>query len=162
LHYLSGSITFDPTVTTVDALLASKIVWLDCLLLNVDRTCRNTNMLIWYKELWLIDHGAALYFHHSWHAYKEKALLPFANAKDHVLLPQASDLDAVDKSFSALLTNEVITSIVSLIPDEWLEAESIFESADQHRQAYIDFLTTRVAHSGNFVKAAQDARAALI
>src|ERR1700749_4034333 len=70
LHYLSGSITFDPAVTTVDAKFASQLVWLDSLLLNVDRTARNTNMLLWHKEVWLIDHGASLYFHHSWQGWK--------------------------------------------------------------------------------------------
>jgi hypothetical protein len=161
VHYLSGSITFDPAVTQADALLSSQVVWLDCLLLNVDRTCRNTNMLLWYKEIWLIDHGAALYFHHSWQGWEEKATKPFALAKDHVLLPQASQLDIVDKQFREILTPELITSIVSLVPDEWL-TESPFATVEEHRQAYIKFLTDRVAHSATFVKAAQDARATLI
>src|ERR1700743_2662210 len=93
LHYLSGSITYDPVVNKVDALLASQIVWLDCLLTNVDRTARNTNMLVWQKELWLIDHGAALYFHHFWHNWEEQARKPFVLVKDHVLLPWASRLE---------------------------------------------------------------------
>src|ERR1700710_3050824 len=74
LHYLSGAITFDPAITIPDAKLASSIVWLDCLLTNVDRTPRNTNLLTWHKELWLIDHGASLYFHHSWDNWKEQAV----------------------------------------------------------------------------------------
>src|ERR1700710_2432320 len=106
LHYLSGSITFDPAVTTLDAKLASQIVWLDCLLTNVDRTARNTNMLTWNKELWLIDHGAALYFHHSWTNWEEHARRPFLQVKDHVLLPQAAMLEAVDAAFRPLLTPE--------------------------------------------------------
>jgi hypothetical protein len=158
LHFLSGSITFDPAVTTVDATLASKIVWLDCLLMNVDRTSRNTNMLLWYRELWLIDHGASLYFHHSWQNWEEKALLPFDNIKDHVLLPQATALEAVDKKFRALLTNEFISSLVSLIPGEWLTDDSPFDSVAKHRQAYAQFLNTRIANSENFVKAAINAR----
>lgn len=162
VHYLSGSITFDPTVTTIDATLASQIVWIDCLLLNVDRTCRNTNMLLWHKELWLIDHGASLYFHHSWENIAGKALLPFSNVKDHVLLPQASALDEADKLFCQILTDDLIRSIVELVPDDWLAEEQTFDTIEQHRQAYIQFLTTRVSHSINFVKAAQDARAALI
>src|SRR5689334_8603808 len=93
LHYLSGSITFDPVVNRVDALTASKIVWLDSLLTNVDRTARNTNMLVWNKELWLIDHGAALYFHHSWDNWQEQATRPFVQIKDHVLLPWATELN---------------------------------------------------------------------
>ncbi len=157
LHYLSGSITFDPTVTMVAARLASEIVWLDCLLMNVDRTCRNTNMLLWYKELWLIDHGAALYFHHSWQNWEEKATQPFAQAKDHVLLSQATELTAVDREFKTKLSNELITSIVSLVPDEWLNDDSPFGSIEEHRQAYARFLISRIANSETFVKAAQDA-----
>src|SRR6201996_6997903 len=108
LHYLSGSITFDPVVNSVDPLLASKIVWLDCLLTNVDRTPRNTNMLVWNKELWLIDHGASLYFHHSWDNWQQQALRPFTQVKDHVLLSKASELDFVDEEFKAILTPELI------------------------------------------------------
>src|SRR3978361_1154782 len=81
LHYLSGAITFDPVVTTIDPKLASQVVWLDCLVTNVDRTARNTNMLMWHNELWLIDHGAALYFHHSWHNVEEQAVKPFMQIK---------------------------------------------------------------------------------
>jgi hypothetical protein len=162
LHYLSGSITFDPTVTKVDAKLASTIVWLDCLLLNVDRTCRNTNMLLWNRELWLIDHGAALYFHHSWQNWIEKAALPFAQVKDHVLLPWAAELEAVDKEIRKILTPELIESIVNLVPDEWLEGDSPFASAQEHKQAYTQFLNSRIAHSETFVKAAHYARTALI
>src|SRR5882757_9769613 len=120
LHYLSGAITFDPTVTPLPSRLASQIVWLDCLLTNVDRTPRNTNMLVWNKELWLIDHGASLYFHHSWDNWEQQATRPFVQVKDHVLLPRAAELEAVDGEFRSILTSERIRSIVSLIPDEWL------------------------------------------
>src|ERR1700684_1728599 len=103
LHYRSGSISFDPFVNRVDPLTASQIVWLDCLLTNVDRTARNTNMLIWNKQLWLIDHGASLYFHHSWYNWEEQSRRPFVPVKDHVLLPRASRLEEVDTAFRALL-----------------------------------------------------------
>lgn len=162
LHYLSGAITFDPTVTTVDAKLASQIVWLDCLLTNMDRTARNTNMLIWHKELWLIDHGASLYFHHSLQNWKEQAVRPFALVKDHVLLPQASEIEAVDTEFKAILTNELIDSVVALIPEEWLLDESGQETAEERRQVYSQFLISRVANSEIFVKEAQNARESLI
>ena len=108
LHYLSGSITYDPAVNNIDENLASKIVWLDALLMNMDRTCRNTNMLIWLKELWLIDHGASLYFHHSWQNWEEQAEKPFTLIKDHVLLAHASELELVDKQLKALLSGERI------------------------------------------------------
>lgn len=158
LHYLSGAITFDATVTTVDPLLASKIVWLDCLLTNVDRTPRNTNMLIWHKELWLIDHGAALYFHHSWDNWQEQATRPFVQVKEHVLLPFASELDAVDQEFKAILSAQKIHEIINLIPDEWLNTENDPISAAEKRQVYADFLLLRMASSETFVKAAQHAR----
>lgn len=162
LHYLSGAITFDPTVTKVDARLASQIVWLDCLLTNMDRTARNTNMLIWHKELWLIDHGASLYFHHSMQNWEEQAVRPFALVKDHVLLPHATELKEVDTAFKAILTDELITSIVSLIPEEWLTDESGQETAEERRQVYRQFLISRIANSEVFVKEAQNARESLI
>lgn len=162
LHYLSGSISFDPGVTKIDETLASQIVWQDCLLTNMDRTVRNTNMLWWNKELWLIDHGACLYFHHNPQNWREQALRPFALVKDHVLLPQATKLEEVDKNFRSVLTNDHIRAIAGLIPDEWLNTDGSFQSADENRQMYIEFLETRLANSTNFVKAANDAANALI
>jgi hypothetical protein len=160
LHYLSGSITFDPLAIKVDTMLASQIVWLDAFLLNMDRTARNTNMMWWHKELWLIDHGAALYFHHSWQDWQQPEK-PFTKIKDHVLLPQASELDAANKSFTAILTNEKIQNIVSLIPEEWLIEES-FRSVEEHRNAYAQFLENRIAHSDFFVNEACHARESII
>jgi hypothetical protein len=160
LHYLSGSITFDPTVTQVDSRLASQIVWLDSLLMNMDRTCRNTNMLLWHKELWLIDHGASLYFHHSWQNWEEQALRPFVLIKDHVLLSRATELSFVDAEFTSILSPERISAIVDLIPEEWLSG--VFESSEQHRRAYVRFLNDRIANSTIFVTEAQNARERLI
>src|SRR6201996_1613210 len=139
LHYLSGAITFDAGVVKLDAKLASQIVWLDCLLMNVDRTPRNTNMLIWHKELWLIDHGASLYFHHSWQNWEEQAKRPFAQIRDHVLLQRANDLEAVDAEFKPLLTPEIITEIVNLVPDEWITNEWSDLSPEEVRRVYADF-----------------------
>lgn len=162
LHFLSGSITFDPVVTLVDPALASKIVWLDAFITNVDRTFRNTNMLIWHKELWLIDHGASFYFHHSWTNREKHAKSPFPLIKDHVLLPQASLLEEADKACKTLLTEEKIREIVSLIPSEWLSWEGADENAQEIKEAYIQFLLIRLAHSEIFIKEAQHAREALI
>lgn len=158
MHYLSGAITFDPVVTKVDARLASEIVWLDSFLTNVDRTARNTNMLMWHKELWLIDHGAALYFHHSWQNWEEQARRPFVQVKDHVLLRAATMLDEVNEEFSARLRGGIIPAILGLIPDEWLLRDTPFESEEEHRAAYVTFLETRLAASDIFVKGANDAR----
>lgn len=160
LHYLSGAITFDPLVAKVDSLLASKIVWLDALITNVDRTARNTNMLFWKNELWLIDHGAALYFHHSWQNWQEQAMRPFVKIKEHVLLPYATELDTVNEESRSILTDELIDSIVSLIPDIWLIKDSPFTSVEEHRQVYAQFLKIRIAHSEIFVNEAQNAREA--
>jgi hypothetical protein len=162
LHYLSGAITFDPVVTTVDAKLASKIVWLDCLITNVDRTVRNTNMLMWHKELWLIDHGASLYFHHSWQNFEEQAKRAFVQVKDHVLLPNASLLNEVDEESRSILTPHLIRSIVNIIPEQWLADEDEVETAEEKREIYIRFLETRIALSEIFVKEAKHAREAII
>ncbi|MGO4773085.1 HipA family kinase [Flavobacterium sp. W22_SRS_FK3] len=158
LHFLSGAITFDPVVTTVDAKLASQIVWLDAYITNVDRTFKNTNMLIWHKELWLIDHGACLYFHHSWNNWEQHAKSPFALIKDHVLLPQASLLKEVDAEFRALLTPEILEEIVNTIPLEWLQWEDTDETPEALRNVYLQFLQTRLNHSEIFVNQAQNAR----
>jgi hypothetical protein len=162
IHYLSGSITYDPVVAAIDATLASKIVWLDCLLLNVDRTVKNTNLLWWKNELWLIDHGASLYFHHSWNNWEALAIRPFALAKDHVLLAQASELEQVSPFLQSLLTPEKIKEIVTQIPEEWLLADHPFSSIAEHRNAYATFLNNRIQYAYQFVKDAADARSILI
>lgn len=162
LHYLSGAINFDPVVTAVDAKMASQIVWLDAYITNVDRTFRNTNMLIWHKELWLIDHGASFYFHHSFSDPLGHAKSPFALIKDHVLLPQASLIEETDTEYKAILTPEKIRAIVNLIPDEWLQWEELEKSPEEIREVYVSFLLTRLENSSIFVKQANDARKALI
>lgn len=162
LHFLSGALTFDPVMTKVDSKLASQVVWLDAFLTNVDRTARNTNMLYWNKELWLIDHGASLYFHHSWVNYEKYAVSPFPQIKDHELLPYASELESVDKEFRAILTDEKIREITNLLPNDWLNWGGEEESPEEIKNVYYNFLTERIHHSDLFVKAAQDARKALI
>lgn len=162
LHYLSGAITFDPNVTIVDSKLASQIVWLDCLLTNMDRTARNTNMLLWHNELWLIDHGASLYFHHNMQNWEEQAAKPFSLIKDHVLLPFAAELESIDGDFKAILTPERIRAIVNMIPSDWLNTDRSLGSAEEHREVYTRFLELRVAHTANFLKEAQHAREAII
>jgi len=162
LHYLSGAITYDPAVNKPSPLLASQIVWLDAMLMNVDRTPRNTNMLTWNKELWLIDHGASLYFHHSWHNWEEQAQKPFVQIKDHVLLPFASELEEVDQQYKKLLVPELLQPIVSLIPDEWLADHPEGDTTAELRDVYYRFLHNRIQSSLIFVKEAQHARQALI
>lgn len=161
LHYLSGSITFDPAVITVDPVLASRIVWLDCLLMNVDRTVRNTNMLMWYRDLWLIDHGASLYFHHSIQNWKEQAGKPFVQVKDHVLLPFAAELEKADAHCKAILNPMLIRSVVLLVPEEWLETEPGIPAAEM-RLIYEQFLLSRMQSSEIFIKEALHARSVSI
>src|SRR6202163_2099959 len=120
LDYLPGSVTFDPLVLEPDAQLASGIVWFDAFVCNVDRTARNVNMLIWHRRLWLIDHGASLYFHHAWNRHDQHALDPFSMIKDHVLLGAASALTEVDEQMASLLTVDKLARIVDLIPGSWL------------------------------------------
>lgn len=160
LHYLSGAISFDPIVTPVSAELASAIVWLDCLLTNVDRTSNNTNMLVWNKELWLIDHGASLYFHYSPENWELKAESSFVQVRNHVLLPYASRLAETDEKFQSILTSEKLKYIMDLIPDEWLNADG--QSAAEAKDIYFRFLQIRLAASKIFIKEAQNARAALV
>lgn len=160
LHYLSGSITFDPAVHQVDALLASKIVWLDAFLTNVDRTARNTNMLFWNRELWVIDHGAALYFHHNLKDWEAQAKRPFERIRDHVLLPYATELEEVDAACRALLPPERIKYWVDQIPEVWLEDHDN-RSVEAIRDIYYRFLTERARHAENFLKEAEHARKTL-
>lgn len=162
LHFLSGALAFDPLINSVDPELASKIVWMDALLTNIDRTVRNTNLLMWHKELWLIDHGSTLYFHHSWENWEKYALSPFPQIKDHVLLPQASMLDKADRELKKVLTKDKITDIVNLIPDSWLNWSNEHETVEDIRRVYSNFLITRIENSENFLKGAQDAREILV
>ena len=162
LHFLSGSMTFDPVINDVDEREASMIVWLDAFLTNVDRTTRNTNMLIWNRELWLIDHGATLYFHHSWKDLERTPFTPFSYIKDHSLLRYASRLDEADAEAKRRLTPELIDHIVDSVPDEWLVHEGSDETLDDIKNVYKDFLHTRLANSEIFLNEARNARQALI
>lgn len=156
VHYLSGAVTFDPVVTQVDPVIASRIVWLDSLLLNVDRTARNTNLLWWHKELWLIDHGAALYFHHSWTDWNMRKR-PFQKIKDHVLLPAASALQQVNDECRTALKDSVVSDVLAQIPDEWLDDDA-FDGPAAQREAYYTFLVHRIADANFFVDEAIYAR----
>lgn len=163
LDYLPGSLTYDPLAPlAVDALTASRIVWFDALLLNVDRTAKNPNLLTWHERLWLIDHGAALYFHHAWPDAQARAKSPFAQVKDHVLLPLASELRQVDAELRATLSSEagseLVGRIVRDLPDAWLEGEPGFASADAVREAYRTWFSERLSSTA-FLEEAVRARA---
>ncbi|MEM8485992.1 MAG: HipA family kinase [Bacteroidota bacterium] len=159
LDYLPGSLTFDPVVDQTDAHLASAIVWFDAFVTNIDRTARNTNMLMWHKQLWLIDHGAALYFHHAWDNYQERSKDAFSAIKNHVLLPSANALEDAGRRISAKLTEEVVRDIVALVPAAWLTGDSPFADIAAHREGYVTYLLNRLSPPFNFMEEAARARA---
>lgn len=154
LHYLNGSVTLDPWVNPVDEMLASKIVWLDAFLMNVDRTARNTNMLVWNREPWLIDQGASLYFHHNW-ADRHKAIeSPFIYIKDHALIRKASKLKEADEHLRKVITPDVIAAVTDLIPDEWLQWEGVDLTPEEIRAEYREILSQRLQHHDIFLNQA--------
>jgi hypothetical protein len=151
LDYLPGSITFDPVADPPDATLASAIVWFDAFVTNIDRTPRNVNLLTWHRRLWLIDHGAALYFHHGTSEWLDRSRDAFPQIKDHVLLPYAGALEDADAKAVARLTPEVLKGIVALVPDDWVET-------GERRAAYTDYLVRRLEAPRAFVGEAIRAR----
>ena len=162
LDYLPGSVTFDPIADQPGATLASAIVWFDAYVSNVDRTPRNANMLMWHHALWLIDHGAALYFHHGWKEGDDVSAAPFAAIRDHILLRFAGALREADAMLSARLTPAVIAGIVALVPDLWLTSKAPFANAAAARDAYTLHLTRRLAAPRAFAEEAIRARNALV
>ncbi|XGV99482.1 MAG: HipA family kinase [Leptolyngbya sp. BL-A-14] len=158
LDYLPGSVTFDPIAGQAEAHLASAIVWFDAYVTNIDRTPRNANMLVWHRNLWLIDHGAALYFHHTWQNYRDRSQVAFAAIKDHVLLRFATELPAADETLTAKLTPTLIDQIVQLIPDSWLLDSTPFADANQYRDAFIEYLVRRLETPHAFLEEALRAR----
>ena len=163
LDYLPGSVMFDPVSVTPDADLASRVVWLDSFITNVDRTARNANMLMWHRRLQLIDHGAAFYFHHAWNTnYLERSRDAFPMIKDHVLLPFAIALAEADVCMSARLAPAVLQRIVELIPDTWLLIDTPFTTHREHRDAYLEYLLRRLQSPHDFVEEALRARSLLV
>ena len=162
LDYLPGSIMFDPVAGRPASPLASDIVWFDAYVTNVDRTARNTNMLMWHRQLTLIDHGAALYFHHSWDNYLERSVDAFHRVKDHVLLPYAGELRESDARLSARLLPTLIKNVVGMVPDAWLSGPSPFKSSDEWRAAYVEYLVRRLNEPHLFLEEAVRARSQLV
>ncbi len=158
LHFLSSAITFDPLVTTVDGMTASKIVLLDSLISNIDRTDKNTNLLYWNKELWVIDNGASFYFHHNWPQWRDHLSRTFPLIKDHVLLKRADQLPEAAVEIKRLLTEDIIRDIVSSIPEDWLQSESEIMDPNNIRAAYMEYMTTKLSNIDLLVKEAADAR----
>jgi hypothetical protein len=160
LAYLSGAIAFDPAADRdVDPELAAEIVWLDALTTNVDRTARNTNMLLWQDRIWLIDHGAALYVHHRWEGWESRMQSSFPQIKDHVLLGLAGDLEDADDRLRPRLTDGVLRQVIDDLPDAWLGGEALFPTLQKHRQAYVTYLAERLHGPRRWLQEASEARA---
>lgn len=159
LDYLPGSLGFEPLmIPSIASQLASAVVWFDAYITNVDRTPRNPNLLLWHQKLWLIDHGAALYFHHTWTDFLARSRSPFSAIRDHMLLPVAADLTSADAALAPIITPTVVEQIVHLIPDEWLGGEPLFPDINSHRAAYVSYLLGRLEQPRLFVEEAIRAR----
>jgi hypothetical protein len=144
MDYLPGSLGFDPMAWSPDRALASRILWFDALVNNVDRSWRNPNLLVWHGDVWLIDHGATLWFHHSWANARAAATRAF-DARDHVLAPFASRLEEADAALAPLVTAELLGEVAGLVPDVWLAGEPGFADPDAVRAAYVEHLLARAA-----------------
>jgi len=161
LDFLPGATAFNPVAGPLpDPDLAADIVWLDALLTNPDRTVQNPNLLGWHGRLWCIDHGAALYVHHTWRDPDAHARRPFARIRDHVLLPYASSVSAADERLAARITPELVEAAVHAIPDAWLAAEPTMGSPAETRAAYVAYLSRRLESPRPFVEEADRARVA--
>lgn len=154
--YLPGAVTFDPAVSPPDEALASRIVWFDALVTNVDRTAKNVNMLVWHRRLRLIDHGAALYMHHDWERGLSRSRDPFDRIRDHVLLPRARHIGELDPELAAKLSPSLLAGLVQQIPSEWLADAG----GEARRADYLAYLTQRLGAPRAFALEAQRARVA--
>jgi len=146
MDFLPGARDFTPEALRVDPAEAGRIVWLDALTANVDRTWRSPNLMVWHGALWLIDHGAALVFHHRWADARAAVARRYPMA-DHALGVFGPDLAAADAALAPLVTEALLHEVVGLVPEEWLADEPGFDSPKHLRQAYVDHLAARAALS---------------
>lgn len=158
LHFLSGAITYDPLVSEIDGITASKIVLLDSLISNIDRTHKNTNLLQWHKEIWVIDNGASFYFHHNWPTWKNHLTRTFPLIKDHVLLAKASQLLETAKEIKEILNQDTIVAVVSKIPEDWLINEKQTLTPKEMRAAYVAYINAKISMIDTLAKEAQHER----
>jgi HipA-like protein len=161
LDFLPGSLTFNPAADAVpDPDWAANVVWFDALVTNPDRSARNPNMLVWHGRVWLIDHGAALYIHHTWREPAEHARRPFDRIGAHVLLPSAGSIAAADERLAPLVTRDLLVALTDALPDDWLPQDPIAGDAASQRRAYVDYVLARLDARRAFVEEADRARAA--
>jgi hypothetical protein len=162
IDYLPGSVSFDPAAgDTVDADLASGVVWFDAFVTNVDRTVRNPNLLWWHRTLYQIDHGAALYFHHAWRDLEALAEGRFPAIRNHVLLPWASRVEEADRRLRPRLDEALFERLLALVPDAWLVPEPGPATPAGKRAGYLEFLGRRL-RSAAFVEEAARAGGELV
>lgn len=161
LEFLPGALPFDPAVDSelVSAEFAADVVWLDAYLTNVDRTARNTNLLVSGQRLWLIDHGAALFFHHRWQGWQERIQSPFVQVVDHVLLHLAADLEAADARLRPRLSETSLREAVEAVPDEWLSDIEDKMTPGEQRTAYTQYLIERLNGPRAWLSQAREAQA---
>ena len=164
MDFLPGALTFNPAAATagmvIDPVFAADVVWLDALVTNPDRSAQNPNLLVWHGRPWLIDHGAALYIHHTWRDPDEHARRPFERIRDHVLLPYAEPIRAADARHADRIDEALLTDLVTALPDAWLPDDPVIGDAAAQRLAYVRYLTLRLAAPRPFVEEADRARAA--
>lgn len=164
MDFLPGALTFNPAAPTardvIDPAFAADLVWLDALVTNPDRSAQNPNLLVWHGRPWLIDHGAALYIHHTWRDPDEHARRPFERIRDHVLLPYAGSIEAADGRHAARIDRALLSGLVEALPDAWLPDDPAMGDAAAQRQGYVRYLTLRLEEPRRFVQEADGARAA--
>jgi hypothetical protein len=159
VDFLPGSLTFDPAAAdAIDPLVAADIVWLDAFVTNPDRSVANPNLLVWHGRTWCIDHGAALYVHHTWRDPDAHAARPFERIADHVLLPYAAPIDEAGERLAPLVTDALLAALVAALPDEWLPHDALTGDADGQRAAYVRYLQVRLAARAAFTEEAERAR----
>jgi hypothetical protein len=159
LDFLPGALGFDPAAGFAPPPdLCAAVVWFDSFVTNVDRDARNTNMLVWHRRLWLIDHGSALYIHHTWKDAAAHARKPMAAIKNHVLLPRAGSILDADERLAPMLTPDLFGSILEAVPDDWLMPADGLPDPAAHRAAYLDYLNRRLAAHRPLAEEADRAR----
>ena len=162
IDYLPGSFDFNPRVRDPGSELAARLLWLDTLVLNVDRSWRNPNMLLWHRQFWLIDHGATLIFHHRWVRGWQPAPQYRYDATDHVMMPVAGSIADADAVLRPLVTPALVRDVLALVPDEWLAADAAFDSPEQVREAYAAYFAARLSNAATWVAALEETRAARV
>jgi hypothetical protein len=159
VDFLPGSLTFDPAAAdAIDPLVAADIIWLDAFVTNPDRSVANPNLLVWHGRTWCIDHGAALYVHHTWRDPDAHAARPFERIADHVLLPYAAPIDEAAERLAPLVTDTLVDDLVAAVPDAWLPHDAVTGDADGQRAAYVRYLQVRLAARAAFTEEAERAR----